>query len=563
MGVVHLATRRGQRAALKSLRPGIGRSRENQVRFEREIIAGLRIRSPHVASIIDFDLQASTPYIAWEYVQGPTLAQQVMADGPITGPALVDLAKGLALGVAAMAQAGVSHRDLKASNVLMADHGPVIIDLGIAGINDGEDVTLTQTGQVVGSPCWMAPERLAGESATSETDVFGWGALLHYASVGNPPFGTGSPAAVMYRIASDQIEPNVIPGRLGALVERALQADCRLRPTPGELLAAVQALDGDQSGPTIIQGISDPDADRWPSGSVFFGREAELDLLVGDINRGPAPTFWCIEGPVGVGKTRLLEEVAARARESGCAVTFITSDAPKADSLAAMANTPAGSLVLFDDAADLGLRLGDQARHVIQTLLHRGVGVMGAVRTEDVRIGHPLVAVLSALDRRHLLGRLPLAPLETCDAYALYRSVADLDPMPNLMKRSGGNPLLVCQLARQARVAHAAGTDGRAPLMALELLGGLSEAACTVARTAACVGDRFRFADLARVITDAPTLLDGFEECVRARVLVESNDGQFGWFTYGALRDQLMTTMCSARRDSIVAAGVARPSISG
>jgi len=235
MGVVHLAARGQQRAALKAVKPGLLGDRITRRRLGREIAAGLSIDSPHVAAILDFDIEARAPFVAWQFVDGPTLADHIYAHGPLSGRELASLGLGLAAGIAAIADAGILHRDLKASNVLVSDQGPVIIDLGIAAHDT--DVTLTPSGHVLGSPGWIAPEQLRGQPVLGATDVFGWGAVMHYAATGSPPFGHGSPAVIMYRITHGHRQPCPLVGPLGDLVGRTLATNHKRRPTPHALVA--------------------------------------------------------------------------------------------------------------------------------------------------------------------------------------------------------------------------------------------------------------------------------------------------------------------------------------
>lgn len=547
MGVVHLATRGNRQAALKVLRPALVDDPIARERFQREILAGLKIRSPHVASIIDFDLEAPTPFVAWQFVDGPTLKHLVESRGPLDDDGLRQLGAGLAVGIEAMAAAGVCHRDLKPSNVLMSCSGPVIIDLGIAALED--DSTLTRTGQIVGSPFWMAPEQLTDQAhhTTSATDVFGWGAVLHFAASATPPYGTGSSTAVMYRAVQGRLQPHPIKGRLGVLVDRALALDVRGRPSPTELVDELnKPLD-------VIDLVADANASRAHDRTDHLvGRQAELDLLCRALSPMVPAAVWCIEGPAGVGKSRLLEEVASITRASGATVVVMGEvDAVEQDG--AFAALEPGSLVVFDGADDLE-RLPGSTNDTIRQLLGRGVVLMGALRPVDAAAGQALLSLFGALDRRHLLRRLTLTPLATPDATKLYRTISGLHPPDDLIKRSGGNPLLICQLARDAEVHQAfGGRSDQLPLMALELLAELGDAGREVATIAACVGDRFRIADLGRIITNAAVLLDGFEECLRAKVLTESDDGHYGSFKYGVLRDQIVGGVCAARQRAVLA----------
>ena len=149
---------------------------------------------------LDADLESPRPYLVSEYVPGGNLADYVAEHGPLEGDHLLGLAVGLAEGLVAMGAAGVIHRDLKPTNVLMGERGPKIVDFGISVAVDG--TSLTQTGAVVGSPSWMAPEQAQGRATTAAADVFSWGATVAFAATGRQPFGEGRPDAVIYRVVA-------------------------------------------------------------------------------------------------------------------------------------------------------------------------------------------------------------------------------------------------------------------------------------------------------------------------------------------------------------------------
>jgi hypothetical protein len=169
-----------------------------------------------------------------EYVPGGNLSDFVAANGPLPGDQAVSLAVGLAEALVAMSSVGVIHRDLKPSNVLMGTSGPKVVDFGIVHAADG--TALTQTGLMVGSPSWMAPEQATGQSGSVATDVFSWGATVAFASTGRSPFGEGRPDAVLYRVVHEPPDLEGLEPRLEPLVRQALEKEPARRPTPDDLL---------------------------------------------------------------------------------------------------------------------------------------------------------------------------------------------------------------------------------------------------------------------------------------------------------------------------------------
>ncbi|MBE3011040.1 isocitrate lyase [Microbispora sp. NEAU-D428] len=166
MGVVYLAEHpRGGYVALKTPHPVHLGDPTLRARFAEEVAFSRRVVPFCTAAVIEDGLDGERPYLVTEYVPGPALSQVVAAGGPLTP----DLAYGVALGTAAALlathEAGLVHRDLKPGNVLLSPRGPFVIDFGIARDLDVA-MAHTQAGQIMGSPGWVAPERLRGHHKT-------------------------------------------------------------------------------------------------------------------------------------------------------------------------------------------------------------------------------------------------------------------------------------------------------------------------------------------------------------------------------------------------------------
>jgi predicted Ser/Thr protein kinase len=238
MGVVHLAQAPdGGRVALKVLRPHIIGDDEARERLAREVASLRRVRSPRIAEVIDADPWGTTPYVATRYVPGPSLHEHIRQHGPITGVDLRHFAIGLAEAVIAVHRVGVLHRDIKPSNVLLEGRSPVLIDFGLARL--AEDPRLTQTGWLLGTPGYLAPEILYGDDATTASDVHSWAATVVFAATGRPPFGTGPAMAIMDRVRRGEHDLSAVPAALLPLVRACLAPDPADRPETAAVLSAL------------------------------------------------------------------------------------------------------------------------------------------------------------------------------------------------------------------------------------------------------------------------------------------------------------------------------------
>ncbi|MEE1752644.1 serine/threonine-protein kinase [Streptomyces sp. SP18CS02] len=234
MGVVYLGSdRRGQRVALKVIRPDLAEDQEFRSRFAREVSAARRIRGGCTARLVAADLEAERPWFATQYVPGPSLHDKVAEDGPLLAADVAAIGAALSEGLVAVHEAGVVHRDLKPSNILLSPKGPRIIDFGIAWATGAS--TLTHVGTAVGSPGFLAPEQVRGAAVTPATDVFALGATLAYAAMADSPFGHGSSEVMLYRVVHEEPQLHGVPDALAPLVRACLAKDPEERPSTLQL----------------------------------------------------------------------------------------------------------------------------------------------------------------------------------------------------------------------------------------------------------------------------------------------------------------------------------------
>ena len=242
MGVVHLARDpEGRAVAVKVLHPLGSEGVNARRRLAREVETMRRVRSPYVAEVLDADVTGDFPYIVTRFVTGPTLDEMVRTRGPLSGPGLRRLGHGMAEALTAIHAAGVVHRDLKPGNVMLADDRPIVIDFGIA--QAGDATRLTQTGLVMGTPGYLAPEVIEGEPSSPASDVHSWGSTMVFAATGHLPFGGGSYETIFYRIISGRADLSGVPGPLVPLISAALARDPSHRPSASWLSAQAVSLD--------------------------------------------------------------------------------------------------------------------------------------------------------------------------------------------------------------------------------------------------------------------------------------------------------------------------------
>ncbi|MCI2419896.1 serine/threonine protein kinase [Saccharopolyspora sp. K220] len=245
MGGVYLGRSRGGRVvAVKVIRPDLAEDPEFRERFRREALAARSVGGFWTAAVVHADPDAEQPWLATEYVPGPTLHQAVVDYGPLPEATVRSLAAGLAEALGAIHRANLVHRDLKPANVLLGPDGPRVIDFGISRAMTGK--SLTATGMFLGTPGFFSPEQTLGGEIGPPSDVFSLGAVLVFAATGCGPFGEESTAALLYRVAHAEPDLSRVPAGLQPLLAACLAKDPATRPTTSAML--------DQLGESSPQG---------------------------------------------------------------------------------------------------------------------------------------------------------------------------------------------------------------------------------------------------------------------------------------------------------------------
>lgn len=240
----------GHQYAMKILRDSLAeedasgeRSRDQltaRERLRREAMALQKVRHPGVCGIVDMELDDALAFIVTELIDGKNLREDVRANGRYVGDDLERLGRKLIEAVKAVHASGIVHRDIKPTNVMVSNTGPVLVDFGIA-MGEGES-HVTRTGLVMGTPGFIAPEIIDGAESDEMSDWWSVASVLAFAATGEPVFGTKPMMAVLERAAAGSANLAGLPAGTMAAFRSALNPNRTKRCTPDELLQAI-ALD--------------------------------------------------------------------------------------------------------------------------------------------------------------------------------------------------------------------------------------------------------------------------------------------------------------------------------
>ncbi|WP_219471374.1 serine/threonine-protein kinase [Nonomuraea rhizosphaerae] len=234
-GAVYLAVApNGTRVAVKVLHDLVDEMARS--RFAREVDAARRVATFSTARVLDVSITGQHAYIVSEYVDGPSLEHLVRKFGPRDEDSLTRLALSTAGALAAIHKAGIVHRDFKPSNVLIGNDGPRVIDFGIARALD--QMTMT-SGKMVGTPPYMSPEQLTGETVGPASDVFSWAVTIMFAATGRPAFGEDTVPAVFNRVLTVHPDLSPLPPALRTIVGGCLHKSPDDRPSASDVMLAI------------------------------------------------------------------------------------------------------------------------------------------------------------------------------------------------------------------------------------------------------------------------------------------------------------------------------------
>ncbi|WP_099054181.1 serine/threonine-protein kinase, partial [Streptomyces griseoruber] len=293
MGSVYYATDPdgGTPLAVKVLHQNFAADPAHRARFRRETTMLGKVTGPYLVPLVDADAEAALPWLATAYVHGNTLHQHVRDTGPMRADNLLTFAAAVAHALACIHDAGVAHRDLKPTNVLLAADGPRVVDFGIAHHLDA--TAITATSMTTGTPGWMAPEQLTEGTTLPAGDIFAWGMLVAYAAAASHPFG--APTGITHRIVSAEPSLVGVPDALLPLVRDALHKEPGKRPVAAEIAGRTAAIYG-PTGTAVFPTVSyTRSVDRGPGRSdtdADAGVDAEVTVA---LDRGR----WDVPLPAG------------------------------------------------------------------------------------------------------------------------------------------------------------------------------------------------------------------------------------------------------------------------
>lgn len=321
MGVVlkGFDTELNRPVALKVLARHLSYSGLARQRFAREAKAAAAVVHEHVVAIHNVEIEGDTPFLVMPFVSGESLQSRVERTGPLGVKEMLRIGVHAAAGLQAAHDQGVIHRDIKPGNILLEGvvERALVTDFGLAQIAD--EVSLTHTGIVTGTPNYMSPEQALGNPTDPRSDLFSLGCVLYFMATGRPPFRAEKAMGVLNRVCHEPHTPvwqsNLdIPDTLSDLIDRLLEKDPSRRfESAGKVRDELQRILVDQQS---------PNARPWSSVKRYFRRYRKTLGVVAIVSA---------VGLFAIGATLLVKQIQQNAKDDAAATT--NANQPLAPSL--------------------------------------------------------------------------------------------------------------------------------------------------------------------------------------------------------------------------------------
>jgi tetratricopeptide (TPR) repeat protein/predicted Ser/Thr protein kinase len=307
-------TRLDRFVAVKLL-SGASRDELSRRRFIQEAKTASALNHPNIITVYEVSSHGDSDCIVMEYIEGRTLRTLAAAAPDI--PALVRVFRQIAEALAVAHNAGIVHRDIKPENIMLRPDGYIkVLDFGIARLAkapDGDETAtsgLTRAGAIVGTPRYMSPEQITGDTVEAASDIFSLGIVMYELVAGKHPFSGGSTPAALGAILSEtpvppsRVNPE-LPAALDELIVRMLSKEPVLRPAAADIALQLGLL-ADPSGTVAAVRAVKPK-------STSVGRDSEREELLGAFQTAAEGTWTllCVAGEPGLGKTTLVEDFLA------------------------------------------------------------------------------------------------------------------------------------------------------------------------------------------------------------------------------------------------------------
>ena len=473
MGEVHeaLDLKLRRRVALKFLSPELTVDDASLARFEREAHAAAELTHPHIATVYAFEPEGNTPFIAMELLTGPGLRQRIDA-GSLPLAEALGIARDVAAALAFAHRRGIAHRDIKPENLMFDEHGKIkVMDFGLARATMSSK--LTMTGTSLGTPAYMSPEAIRGESAAA-SDVFALGLVLYEMLAGRRAYPGENVMSVMFSIANDAPQPLQqlradVPEEVLQCIERMLVKDPGARADAASIANELAALTG--APPPVTSGnafgpVRDgsdllvTQARTLPLGPALGSGEATMVMT-----RGAAVAASAGGGaaPASAG-----ESIAA----SGAAAT--RRGPPRAALLAGVVLVLAAAVVaVVLSGAGASRRKEARLRNIAeaQRLQELGTEVGQANNLDSARVLYQQSLVLNPGQPGALnnLGLMALEAQRYTLAESLFKAMLEHNPSDSTVRATALHNLAECDIARKAygravtRLEEALALDNKTP----------------------------------------------------------------------------------------------------